>query len=86
MTKKVTAIPVSTERLPTGAVAQRYGVSVRCVDRWWKDPDLNFPQPIFIKERKYWAVTDLEIWERGRVAENTCRPQKTERIRDSMEA
>ena len=27
MTKKVTAIPVLTERLPTGAVAQRYGKS-----------------------------------------------------------
>jgi hypothetical protein len=77
MTKKVTAIPVLTERLPTGAVAQRYGVSTRSVDRWWKDPDLKFPQPIIIKERKYWAVTDLEIWERGRVAENTRR-QSTE--------
>jgi hypothetical protein len=68
MAKKVTAIPVLTERLPTGAVAQRYGVSTRSVDRWWKDPGLNFPRPIIVRQRKYWAVTDLEIWERGRVA------------------
>jgi hypothetical protein len=68
MTKKVTAIPVSTERLPTGAVAQRYGVSTRSVDRWWKDPELNFPRPIIVRQRKYWAVIDLEIWERARVA------------------
>ena len=67
-------------RLSTGAVAARYGVTTRSVDRWWKNPDLNFPQPIIINERKYWAVTDLETWERGRVAENTRRPQKTERV------
>jgi len=29
-------------RLSTGAVAARYGVTTRSVDRWWKDPDLNF--------------------------------------------
>src|SRR6516165_8959538 len=72
--------PKMAARLPTGAVAARYGVTTRSVDRWWKDPDLNFPQPIIINERKYWAVTDLETWERGRVAENTRRPQKTERV------
>ena len=90
-TEKPTAIsargPPHT-RLPTGAVAARYGVTTRSVDRWWKDPDLNFPQPIIINERKYWAVTDLEIWERQRVAEkagseHARRPQKTERL--SME-
>ena len=76
--------PKMAARLPTGAVAARYGVTTRSVDRWWKDPDLNFPQPIIINQRKYWAVTDLEIWERQRVAENARRPQKTERV--SMEA
>jgi hypothetical protein len=61
--------PKMAARLPTGAVAARYGVTTRSVDRWWKDPDLNFPQPIIVNERKYWALTDLEIWERGHVAE-----------------
>ena len=56
-------------RLPTGAVAARYGVTTRSVDRWWRNPDLNFPQPIIVNQRKYWALTDLEIWERGRIAE-----------------
>src|SRR6516164_3651625 len=67
MAKKPTAIPEST-RLPTGAVAQRYGVSTRSVDRWWKDSQLNFPQPIIVRQRKYWALADLETWERKRAA------------------
>jgi hypothetical protein len=61
--------PKIAARLPTGAVAARYGVTTRSIDRWWKDPDLNFPQPIIVNARKYWALTDLEIWERGCVAE-----------------
>ena len=35
--------PEMTTRLPTGAVAARYGVTTRSVDRWWRNPDLNFP-------------------------------------------
>jgi hypothetical protein len=61
--------PKMAARLPTGAVAARYGVTTRSVDRWWKNPDLNFPQPIIVNQRKYWALTDLEIWERQRIAE-----------------
>src|SRR5215469_12443487 len=80
--------PKMAARLPTGAVAARYGVTTRSVDRWWKNPDLNFPQPIIVNQRKYWALTDLEIWERQRVAEKvgserTRRPQKAETV--SME-
>ena len=61
---KITAIPESSARLPTGDVAARYGVTTRSVDRWWKDPKLGFPQPIYINDRKYWAIADLEQWER----------------------
>src|SRR6516164_7312282 len=61
--------PKIAARLPTGAVAARYGVTPRSVDRWWKNPDLNFPQPLIVNERKYWSATDLEIWERQRIAD-----------------
>jgi hypothetical protein len=61
--------PKIAARLPTGAVAARYGVTTRSIDRWWKDPDLNFPQPIIVNQRKYWSATDLEIWERQRIAD-----------------
>ena len=66
MSKKLTTIPESSARLPTGNVAARYGVTTRSIDRWWKDPELAFPQPIYINDRKYWSLTDLEEWERER--------------------
>ena len=70
MSKKLTAIPESSARLPTGDVAARYSVTTRSIDRWWKDPELAFPQPIYINDRKYWSLAELENWERER-----ARPQ-----------
>jgi len=71
MARRQSVIPESTKRLPTGGVAQKFNVTPRSVDRWWKNPNLNFPQPIFINGRKYWSVGDLDKWQReqaGRVA------------------
>ena len=59
-------IPETSARLPTGDVAARYSVTTRSIDRWRKDPDLAFPQPIYINDRKYWSLADLENWERER--------------------
>jgi len=59
-------IPETSARLPTGDVAARYSVTTRSIDRWRKDPDLAFPQPIYINDRKYWSLADLEKWERER--------------------
>jgi hypothetical protein len=67
MSNKPTTIPESSARLPTGDVAARYSVTTRSIDRWWKDPELAFPQPIYINDRKYWSLADLEKWERERV-------------------
>jgi hypothetical protein len=61
-------IPETSARLPTGDVAARYSVTTRSIDRWRKDPELAFPQPIFIRDRKYWSLADLEKWERERTA------------------
>jgi hypothetical protein len=66
MGKEFTSIPDSTARLPTGGVAAKFNVTPRSVDRWWKNPELNFPQPIFINGRKYWSLAELERWERER--------------------
>jgi predicted DNA-binding transcriptional regulator AlpA len=51
-------------KLPTRKVAQRYGVSVRSIERWEADEKLAFPTPIKIHMRKYWSLNDLEKWER----------------------
>jgi hypothetical protein len=68
--------PVMAAHLTTGAVAARYGVTPRSVDRWWRDPDLNFPQPIIVNQRKYWSAADLEVWERQRIA-NKVRSERS---------
>jgi predicted DNA-binding transcriptional regulator AlpA len=61
---KLTTIPESSARLPISAVAARYGVTNRSIDRWMRSDTLNFPVPIYINSRKYWSVSDLETWER----------------------
>ena len=56
--------------LPDKQVAQRYGVSVRSLERWDKISDLNFPRPIYIRRRRYRNIAKLDAWDRdnaGRV-------------------
>ena len=35
------------------------GVSKMTVHRWLKDPQLNFPKPIFISRRRFWREAEL---------------------------
>ncbi len=48
-------------QLPIGAVAARYSISTRTVDRWLADPRVGFPQPLRVRDRRYWRIADLEI-------------------------
>jgi hypothetical protein len=54
-------------KLPTRLVCERYGVSSRTVERWERNPDLNFPQPTIINKRKYWDDDALTGWDRTQV-------------------
>ena len=54
--------PESSERMQIGAVAKKFGISTRTVDRWLKNDDLKFPRPIRINDRRYWASGDLDRW------------------------
>jgi hypothetical protein len=50
-------------------VADRYGHTVRTIERWWKDPRyavLGFPQPTFIVRNPLWDLEELEAWDRTR--------------------
>jgi len=53
-------------KLPTAKVARRYAVVPRSIERWTVDPESDFPKPIYIRGRKYWALSELEAWERKR--------------------
>jgi hypothetical protein len=55
----------SAQRLPTRAVATRYGVSTRSIERWTASPDLGFPRPLIINGRKYWAEVELDDFDKS---------------------
>ncbi len=48
--------------------ARRYGVDNRSLHRWRNDPDLNFPVAMIVHGRTFFALDELEIWERSRAA------------------
>jgi hypothetical protein len=47
--------------------AERYERSVRTIERWGKDPDLDFPAEIEVNGRWLRPLSKLEKWERSRV-------------------
>ena len=49
-------------------LCERFGVVAMTINRWLKDPELNFPQPYFIQNRRYWTLAEIERWERERAA------------------
>jgi hypothetical protein len=64
------AQPACTEprrRLPTAAVAQRYNVVPRTIDRWAKAPELDFPAAEVINRRRYWDEDALDAWDQARI-------------------
>jgi hypothetical protein len=48
--------------------AERYGCSVRTVERWGDDPELDFPPEHDFNGRKKRPLSALERWERRRAA------------------
>lgn len=59
----------STVYLSRTQVRQRYGGVTRVtIYRWVKNETLGFPKPITISTRDYWALSDLEAFERSKKA------------------
>jgi predicted DNA-binding transcriptional regulator AlpA len=50
--------------VPSRAVLSRYDICDRTLDRWLESKTLNFPQPVKIRRRKYWQLSELVAWER----------------------
>jgi hypothetical protein len=48
------------------AVADRYDVVVKTIDRWTEDPHLKFPQPIWVHKIRFWREAAFVAWERSR--------------------
>ncbi len=51
---------------PRAKTGHRYNVADRTIARWAADPELGFPKPIIINGRWFFALDDLEAWERSR--------------------
>jgi hypothetical protein len=58
---------ITGKKLPTRQVCVRYGVTDRTISRWERDPELNFPQPTVINNRKYYDEECLTAWDRANV-------------------
>ena len=50
-------------RVPRRKTADRYGVSVRTIERWEANPELGFPKSIVVNGRRYDAVGELDDWD-----------------------
>ena len=51
-------------KLPQKKTAERYGRSIKTIDRWRADPKLNFPPCMIINGQKYDDEGELEAWDR----------------------
>jgi hypothetical protein len=56
--------PSKGSMIPDRAVALRYGVSVRTLERWDKTPDSGFPKAIMIRRRRYRRREALDLWDK----------------------
>jgi hypothetical protein len=49
------------------AQARRYGVVLKTIERWGKDPELGFPDEIEINGRFFRELSKLEAFERSKI-------------------
>ena len=59
---------VTGRKLPTRLVCERYNVCDRTIARWQANPELNFPKPVVINNRKYFDDDQMTAWDRSRAA------------------
>jgi hypothetical protein len=53
---------------PDPKVAIGYGVHLRTMARWDKQPELKFPKPRYVNGRKYRNIEELRQWDLWRAA------------------
>jgi predicted DNA-binding transcriptional regulator AlpA len=49
--------------IPAKEVMNRCGgITQMSLWRWLRDPEMGFPEPTYIRNRRYWREADLEAW------------------------
>jgi hypothetical protein len=65
MARHYNQTPIQNQKLPARAIAERYGVTTRTIDRWILSGAL--PQPAFkINGVRYWDQADVEAFDNHR--------------------
>ena len=53
--------------VPKPALAAELGVSSRTLSRWLADATVEFPRPVAIRNRLYFARASVEAWKAARL-------------------
>jgi predicted DNA-binding transcriptional regulator AlpA len=62
-------MPNSTNNSPrrvwfgAAAVEARYDKTRSTIDRWLRDPAMNFPRPRYFRGKRAWHVTELDAFD-----------------------
>jgi predicted DNA-binding transcriptional regulator AlpA len=67
-----------SQKLRKRAMADRYGVTTKTIDRWSQDSRLGFPQPLHINATPIWDLGEVERWERERARPGRPQAESTE--------
>jgi predicted DNA-binding transcriptional regulator AlpA len=54
-----------TLKLTRAQLSLRYNRDERTIDRWIRDPKMNFPEPMRIGRSALWDESEIEEWERS---------------------
>jgi hypothetical protein len=49
--------------IPDRQVGERYGRSTKTIERWGRDPTMNFPPVIYLRKRRYRDALALDAWD-----------------------
>ena len=60
--------------IPARDVWERYCITSRTLSRWLDRYELDFPRPLIVNGRRYFRLTEIEMWERIR-ARGPDRPE-----------
>ena len=51
--------------LTRAQLGRRYSWDARTIDRWVRDPKMNFPKPMLIGRSLLWSDSEVEAWEQS---------------------
>lgn len=57
-------------------VAERYGKTIRTIERWIADEKLGFPKPIVIKKRRFFRASELQQFDSNAAGRDFDEPEK----------